>query len=160
MEQDVTAVNDTTPEDPAHVAWLLDRVFRRIRSELSDLGGEAPGLRGSHHRLLSLLPSEGATHGDLAAKAAITKQALGQLTAHLEAHGYVETLRDPQDRRVRIVRPTPAGQRARVVGDEAIAGLEDRWQASVGRRRYAIFRQVLTELAEVPADEGSQRPSA
>lgn len=144
----MTPVNQVPGGDADHIAWFLDCAFRRLRVELDGLGGRFPELRGSHHRLLSILPPDGARHSDLAERATMTKQALGQLASHLEAHGYIETLRDPQDRRVRIIRATAAGREARAAGDAAIAALERRWEAEVGPRRYATFRRVLAELSD------------
>lgn len=143
----MTSVKQDLGGDVDHVAWLLDRAFRRLRDELHGLDGRFPELRGSHHRLLSILPPDGARHSELAQRASMTKQALGQLASHLEAHGYIETLHDPQDRRARIIRATPAGREARAAGDAAIAALERRWEAEVGPRRYATFRRVLAEIS-------------
>lgn len=144
----MTSVKRDAAADPDHVAWLLDRTFRRLRQELGDVGGRHPQLRGSHLRLLSLIPEGGARHSDLAERALMTRQALGQLAAHLEMHGYAETLCDPADGRVRVLRATAAGRRARDDAEAAIADLEQRWAASVGERRYAIFRRVLGELGQ------------
>ena len=44
----------------------------------------------------------------LAERAAITKQSMAELVAHLERHGYVERVPDPTDRRAKLVRSTAA----------------------------------------------------
>ena len=46
---------------------------------------------------------------DLADRVGMTKQALGEFANDLEERGLLETVRDPADRRVRILRPTGAG---------------------------------------------------
>ncbi len=144
----MTSVKRRSAGGPDHIARLLELASRRLRVDLDDLGGRFPGLRGAHFRLLNLLPDEGASHRVMAERATMTKQALGQLAAHLEAHGYIETLRDPSDRRVRIIRPTATGRRARAAAEDAIAELERTWASEVGARRYATFRRVIAELGE------------
>ena len=51
-----------------------------------------------------------------------------------------------RDLRVRLVRPTPAGQELQRVIESAIAGIERRWAAEVGPERWAAFREVLAEI--------------
>ena len=43
---------------------------------------------------------------ELARRAQITKQSMSELVAHLERHGYVERVPDPDDRRAKLVRAT------------------------------------------------------
>jgi DNA-binding MarR family transcriptional regulator len=97
--------------------------------------------------LLSLIPAGGARVTDLAARASMTKQALGQFVDMLEPLRYVESNQDPADRRSRIITRTP-------LGDEAVADvnhlyelLDDQWRDIVGPRRWATFRAVMLELA-------------
>ncbi len=46
---------------------------------------------------------------DLAERVGMTKQALGEFANDLEGRGLLESVRDPQDRRVRILKPTRRG---------------------------------------------------
>jgi DNA-binding MarR family transcriptional regulator len=103
-------------------------------------------LRPSQLRLLSLTPADGLRVTDLAARVGMTKQALGEFVATLQDAGLVEVTVDQRDRRVRLIRPTPAGQELQRVIESAIAEIERRWAAEVGPERWATFRAVLAEI--------------
>jgi DNA-binding MarR family transcriptional regulator len=148
---------------PLHLAVLMDQVWRAFRRELEERTGAelrrqaaATGiqLRPSQLRLLSLTPPDGMRLTDLAARAGMTKQALGEFVATLQGAGLVEVATGERDRRVRLVRPTPAGRRLQARIEAAIAGTERRWRDRVGEARWAAFREVLAEIG----DPGAGRP--
>ena len=62
----------------------------------------------------------------MAAKAGITKQAVGQLVDELEAMGYVQRVPDPTDARARLVVYTDRGRAAMFEGLAALARVEAR----------------------------------
>jgi DNA-binding MarR family transcriptional regulator len=140
------------PVNGAHIHQLLWAVLQRGRAEGLELAGRA-GLTGplsaSHLRLLEHVPAEGARVTDLAARTRITKQALGQLATQLADRGYLETVPDPSDRRAKLLRRTPLGERACDDLHVVAAALEDAWRDRVGADRYAVFREVLAEIGEV-----------
>jgi DNA-binding MarR family transcriptional regulator len=149
----MTSVNQhprsLTGDDPLHFAVLMDlawRAFRRRMDEGIRPRVASPQLRPSQLRLLSLTPPDGMRVTDLAARVGMTKQALGEFVATLQDAGLVEVTVDQRDRRVRLVRPTPAGQELQRVIESAIAGIERRWAAEVGPERWATFREVLAEI--------------
>jgi DNA-binding MarR family transcriptional regulator len=53
---------------------------------------------------------------------------------------------DPGDRRVKLVRCTPAGLRLRRSLRAAVRTVERRWRTEVGAGSYAVFREVLAAL--------------
>jgi DNA-binding MarR family transcriptional regulator len=148
----MTSVNRQRPlagDEPLEFAVLMDLAWRAFRRALDE--GVAPrvvdmGLRPSHLRLLSLTPVAGMRLTDLAARVGMTKQALGEFVATLQEAGLVEVTVDVRDRRVRLVRPTPAGQELQRVIESAIGGIERRWAAEVGPERWATFREVLRQI--------------
>ena len=85
-------------EEP-HLVALLEWVWRRTKRELDTAGRElAPDLRPSHVRLISITPAGGMRLGDLATKAGMTAQSLGELVDTLNRAGYTEVIPDPADR--------------------------------------------------------------
>lgn len=130
---------------PDHIAWLLGAVFRRLQHQLA--AEQDPLLRASHVRVLDLVTSAGSRPSDLADRAGITRQGIGQLVDHLEQHGFVKQTPDPVDGRARIVRTTAKGRRSQVATRARIARVEKRWAAEVGTETYALIRGALTAIA-------------
>ena len=143
------SVRNTDPPDalPDHLARWLDAVSRRLRSELpAHVNDDFPELRGSHRRILQMIPEEGIRITDLAAMAQMTKQALGEFADWLEQSGYVRTQRDNADRRVRRLFRTDLGDRAADATSRAFASVEARWRQEIGPEPYDTMKQVLRQL--------------
>ena len=103
-------------------------------------------MRGSHARLLDLVPPDGARPTELA-QDWISKQAVGKrIQERLEA-GLVTVEPDPLDGRANIVRRTPEGDRTMALVLSELSALEAELAGEVGERRYRTFRAVLDELA-------------
>ena len=156
----MTSVNRHPPStgDPLHFAQLMDHAWRAFRELLGELvrpavaAASGTTLRPSQVRLLSLTPATGMRVTDLAARVGMTKQALGEFVATLQDGGLVEVAVDERDRRVRLVRLTPAGRRLRERVEAAIADTERHWRDQVGEARWATFREVLAEIGDPEAD--------
>lgn len=103
-------------------------------------------VRGSHARLLELVPPDGARPSELA-RDWISKQAVGQRIREMADVGLVTVSPDPHDGRASIVRRTAEGDRALALIATELAELETELAATVGERRYRMFRAVLDELA-------------
>lgn len=89
---------------------------------------------------------EGARITTLASAARITKQSMSALVDHLEKHGYVERLDDPDDARATRVRLTARGKAygraARAFGRE----LEVELAEKIGEKRLEDLRATLELL--------------
>lgn len=137
------------PDRPAfpHLLAALDAFQSRVGAELGALAA-ATGIRirGSHGRILHLLAPEG-TRPSRLAEGWITKQAVGQRVRELVELGLVVVEPDPGDGRATRVRRTAEGDRVR---DRTLAGaldVERELRDQVGADRWAVFRDVLDELA-------------
>jgi DNA-binding MarR family transcriptional regulator len=129
------------------VFTLLERAMVELRGRLYALSDERfPGLRARHYRLLSFLPDEGERVSRLAQDSGLTKQALAQALAPLEAGGYVEVVPDPADRRARVVRLSDRGREVNAAVRAMLDGVEDAWAARVGTADYATARRVLAAI--------------
>ena len=133
--------------NPPHVLALLDQAFRGARKVLEAAVPPVPGLRPSHYRLLDYTPSEGIRLTDLAHRANMTKQALGEFVATLQAAGLVQVAPDPSDGRARLVTLTPDGQRVQDQIRRTIRAIEQDLQRRVGAHNWAVFCEVLDQLA-------------
>lgn len=142
----MTSVNGHPGES---IATLLEGAIRRFVEAMTEAVGPGhAGLRASHIRLLNLIPDGGDRVTDLAERARMTKQALGQFVDNLQERGYVESARNPADGRVRIVRRTAKGDEVRDATVAAIERLEETWRAELGDRRYATMRNALRDLGQ------------
>lgn len=139
--------------EPKHLGYLFERATNHSRASIGtvieELGFEdryAP-LTPSYFRLLSLMPDVPARVTDLARLSGMTKQAVGQLIAQLEARGYVESVPSDGDKRVRMIIRTATGDEVVTVTNDLWDRVERRWRRQIGAERYRAFREVLIELA-------------
>ena len=132
---------------PDHMARWLEAVSKRLYADLGAQGGFAfPELRGSHRRLLQMIPPEGIRITDLARRADMTKQALGEFMDWLEQAGFVASGRAPADGRVRLITRTEQGDAAAIEAQRAIDAVERGWRREIGAARYDAMKQVLRQL--------------
>jgi DNA-binding MarR family transcriptional regulator len=133
-------------ELPDHIARWIEAITKRLYSELARRPWDYADLRGSHRRLLQMVPPGGVRITDLANLAGMTKQALGDFVDSLEEAGMVVSDRQSGDRRVRLVRRTRLGDEVAESSAQAIEAVEQGWRAEVGVRRYEAMKQVIREL--------------
>lgn len=131
-----------------HIPYLLDVAHRRMQLELATLvdAKPFPELRGSHFRLIGMIPAEGARPSVLAETAQVTRPALGELVRHLEDHGYVDVVADASDGRAVIVRLSARGRRAAAAADKAVAELRRRWEREIGASQVEALTEALAAL--------------
>jgi DNA-binding MarR family transcriptional regulator len=117
-------------------------------------------LRPSHGNVLDpLSSSDGLRQRELAERAGMTAQSVGELIDDLEKLGYVERRPDPTDRRAKRVHLTERGRAARDVAGAAVWSGESRLQELLGveeyeglRRNIRTILQAGTERKELPHD--------
>ena len=81
--------------------------------------------------------------GALAEMSVVTKQAISQQLAHVQAHGYVIVERDPADSRAKTVRLTKRGAESQRVARRLFAELERDWRDRYGHERLRQLRDHL-----------------
>lgn len=84
---------------------------------------------------------------DLAERAGLTKQAVGEAVAELERKGYLERVSDPQDGRAKIIKLTRRGVDAALTGRRLFKEIEDEWAERYGEERVVSLRQCAEEIA-------------
>lgn len=95
----------------ANIGRLLNNAVRRFEARVLELMSKRGHIetRLAHVNLTRNLDLEGTRLTELAQRASMSKQAMGELVDQCEASGLVTRAIDPKDRRARIVRFTPAG---------------------------------------------------
>jgi DNA-binding MarR family transcriptional regulator len=91
-------------------------------------------------------PPHGTRITELAERAQMTKQSMGQLVADMERLAFVERIPDPLDGRATLVRLTDFGWQMHETCGEIAKGLEADWGARVGVENFAELRRLLKSL--------------
>lgn len=131
-----------------HIPYLLDLTQRRMQHDLGELVSSEPyrDLRGSHFRLLSMIPAGGARPSVLAEIAQVTRPALGELVRYLEDRGYVTSEPDASDGRAVIVRLTERGRHAEAAANRAIDELKRSWAREIGADKLSALMDACAAL--------------
>lgn len=133
---------------PENLAILLREPFRAASEELHERLAAAghPEVRAAHGPVFQFLDDDGTRVGVLAQRAQMTKQSMAELVAHLERHGYLERVPDPQDRRARLVRTTPKGRAVYALAHAAGDEIFERWTERLGEQDMRRLRELLERL--------------
>jgi DNA-binding MarR family transcriptional regulator len=99
-----------------------------------------------HSAVFAQIDPEGSRLTELANRANITPQAMGELIDELEELGYVTRQPDPTDRRAKLIVLTDEGRAAVEAGRQTIVGLEQRMTEILGTNGHKKLREMLTKL--------------
>jgi DNA-binding MarR family transcriptional regulator len=125
-------------------------VMRRVsRTDYSDI-------RPAHGCVFGHVDPEGTRLTDLADRAHMTKQSVGEVVTDLQQRGYVERVPDPSDGRAKIIRLTARGHEAQALGWTVIDDIEREWAERFGTESIAALREALEavtaeRLGAIPA---------
>ncbi len=127
---------------------LLDVGLGAFEEELTRRVAETPysDIRITHGCVFGNIDPKGTRLTDLAERAFMTKQSVGEVVSDLEKLGYAERVPDPSDGRAKIIRLTERGHVARAVGMELINELEQEWAERFGADRVAALRDALEAI--------------
>jgi DNA-binding MarR family transcriptional regulator len=132
---------------PFTVMMAFRRTAQRMVEELARrLEADGYGtVQHAYHALFENIDPEGTRLTELAARADMTHQSMGELVAALERRGWVQRRRDPSDGRARLVCLTPEGTRITRRGLHHINEIEAEWQE---RWREAGYDGNLRDVLE------------
>ena len=137
------------------VTLTLGAAERAARSalfrHLGELGHRA--IRPAHLPVFAGIESGGTRISELAARAGLTRQAMGMLVRDIESAGYVATAPDPDDGRAVLVRLTPQG----VTFCRDVARSSRDVTAEIEQRLGAGRLADILDGARAIADPGSPR---
>ena len=97
-------------EPEVNTTYLLGRAHKRLNERIRE-GVVAAGhpIRPAHSAVFVNIDREGSRLTQLAERAAMTPQAMGELVDDLASLGYVERVADPADRRAKLIMLTGPG---------------------------------------------------
>jgi DNA-binding MarR family transcriptional regulator len=120
-----------------------------------------PDLPAATHPVFENLDREGTRLTELAARAEMTHQTMGELIDTLEQRGYVERRPDPVDGRARLVCFTSKGRRMARIALREIAAIEADWtQAWQATGLRSDLRTALEHALSQPITPPAQRMPA
>jgi DNA-binding MarR family transcriptional regulator len=133
---------------PENLGVLLREPYRVANERLHERFAESghPDIRTPHGNVFAYLDDRGTRVSVLAERAQITKQSMAELVAHLERHGYVERIPDPDDRRAKLVRATRKGNELYAIAREFVAEVDGEWTRLLGKSKMRQLKSMLREL--------------
>jgi DNA-binding MarR family transcriptional regulator len=141
----------TARERPENLGILLREAFVALNDlALARLAARGHGaVRPAHGTVFQYLDDTGTTVSILAERAQMTKQSMAELVRHLEAHGYVERVPDPKDRRAKLVIATDRGRDVFAIVREFVAETEKDLTEALGARRMSRLRDDLHTVRQM-----------
>jgi DNA-binding MarR family transcriptional regulator len=143
------------------IAALLNEVkVAAVRKLFQRLGQEGfEHVREGHGCVFGFIDIQhGSRLTELAERAGLTKQAVGEAATELERLGYVERVPDPSDRRAKIIKLTPSGVDACLTGRRIFAEIEREWAEELGEELVAGMRDAAERIAAAEREAASGRP--
>jgi DNA-binding MarR family transcriptional regulator len=104
-------------------------------------------IRPTHGCVFRFVRGEGMRLTELASRAGLTKQSVGEIVDDLTRRGYIERFPDPTDKRAKLIRLTEKGLDAQRIGFASFEKLEAEWAETFGAERIAALRSLLEEIA-------------
>jgi DNA-binding MarR family transcriptional regulator len=127
-----------------------EALFAEFRAELEQT--EFGDIRPTHGCVFRFVQGQGLRLTDIAERAGMTKQSVGEVVDDLVERGYAKRIPDPDDRRAKLICLTKRGEEAQAHGRKLFAKVEKRWAERYGVERIAALRDLLEQIAatEVP----------
>src|SRR3954467_12683608 len=113
--------------------------------------GRGSELARSHSLVFAHLDAEGTRPAEIARRAGISRQAVGQTVAQMKSLGLVKLAADPTNRRARLVQPTAKGRKALERTGAGTAAAEKVLSRRIGASRVKSLREALEQDGGSPA---------
>jgi DNA-binding MarR family transcriptional regulator len=138
----------------SNIGRLLNDAFRQFQGRvLALLAAEGfADVRAAHLHVTRNLDIGGTRATDLAARAGMTKQAMGEMVEQCIALGLVRREPDPADGRARILRFSDRGLRLLECLRLAVATAQAEMAAQLGEDRLQVVLDALAEYARPGPD--------
>src|SRR3954466_236860 len=113
--------------------------------------GRGSELARSHSLVFAHLDSDGTRPAEIARRAGISRQAVGQTVAQMKDLGLVKLAPDPTNRRARLVQPTAKGRKALERSGSGSTAAEKVLSRRIGAARVKSLREALEQDWGAPA---------
>ena len=113
--------------------------------------GRGSGLAQSQALVFSHLDGNGTRPAEIARRAGISRQAVGQTVAQMKQQGLVKLAPDPSNKRARLVQPTAKGRKALERSGSGSQAAEKVLARRIGAARLKSLRDALEQDWGSPA---------
>ncbi len=141
------------PPQTVNTVALLGRAYSLLGFRIVDgvVGAGFPQ-KPAHSAVFAQIDPDGSRLTDLARRANMSPQAMGELVDEVEQLGYVVRRPDPTDRRAKLIILTEKGEACIAAGLATIDGIEQQLTDRLGDRGHRQLRSLLTKLLD---DDGA-----
>ncbi len=137
------------PPQTVNTVTLLGRAYSLLGFRIVDgvVGAGFPQ-KPAHSAVFAQIAPKGSRLTELARRANMSPQAMGELVDELEQLGYVVRRPDPTDRRAKLITLTKKGQACIAAGVATIDGIEQQLTDRLGERGHRQLRSLLNRLLD------------
>ena len=130
---------------------LVDRANRALQADMVRTAHRRghTDVKPAHNSVFGTLTEDGARAAEMAARAGMTRQSMGEVIRDMVALDLLEMLPDPNDGRAKVVSYSEHGLEVAGDGFSYLADLEDLFAKEFGEHEYAVVRDVLARLTDV-----------
>ncbi len=134
-------------EGPARVASLLKRVLYQFRDSLDD-ALRPHGITASQLHVLAMLDRQpGISGAKLARLCMVTPQSMQALVTTVEANGWIERIRHPENERILLATLTAQGEKILTRARRAVHAIESRMLKSFPPAEIRKLEALLEECS-------------
>jgi DNA-binding MarR family transcriptional regulator len=143
------------PSTPTLLRTAYNAVSAAIYRAIAETG--AADMRPAHGNAMEMLAiQDGLRLTDIAARAGMAPQSMGELVDDLVSKGYLERREDPADRRAKRIYLTGKGRATADASRMAIRKAEAQLAELLGAQQYRQLRRSLAAIAG-PEESGPER---
>jgi DNA-binding MarR family transcriptional regulator len=140
------------PDQPDFIGRLVRDAFTALMAEATEhLAHRQADITPAQTRVMALIDPGGSRPAELARRAQMTRQSMGEILAVLHDLGFIELRSDPDDGRAKVAVLTEAGWDAMRSGLDAVLAVHRHWEQLLGERKMdqlmKLLRQLLDSLA-------------
>ncbi|MDQ2815870.1 MAG: MarR family winged helix-turn-helix transcriptional regulator [Actinomycetota bacterium] len=136
------------PSTPTLLRTAYNVLSSAIYRAMTQTG--ATDMRPAHGNAMEMLAiQDGLRLTDIAARAGMAPQSMGELVDDLVSRGYLERREDPADRRAKRIYLTQKGRTTAAASKVAVRQVEQVISEMLGARHYQQLRRDLAAIAEL-----------
>ena len=139
---------DPDPSTPTLLRTAYNVLSAAIYRAVSDAG--ATDMRPAHGNAMEMLSiQDGLRLTDIAARAGMAPQSMGEIVDDLVTKGYLSRREDPSDRRAKRIYLTQKGRETAQASRIALMEVERRITETLGADKYQEMRRNLAAISEI-----------